>query len=67
MTVAEEPAGADDTGELASPPRVLTVTYAIFSVLLFAAYAYTLWTNQNDPGRVAVWIAHVRDLLNGAR
>jgi hypothetical protein len=41
--------------------------YALASVVVFVIYAYTLWTNRYDPGRVLASIGLVRGWLGDFR
>ncbi len=50
-----------------STPTPLAILYMLFAIALLALYAYTLWSNQNDVGRVNAWVIRFREYLNGAR
>jgi hypothetical protein len=47
--------------------KVAAWLYAFASVIVFVIYAYTLWTNKYDPGRVLASIGQARLWLGGAR
>jgi hypothetical protein len=63
VRAASEIAGAEVP---MAPPVFMTVLYMCCSIALLGAYAYTLWSNQNDPGRVLVWVTRFREYLHGA-